>query len=167
MPAWTDETASIDGYCGPSYNSTTKQGENIMGKVSISLFGKTDLGPAAVEIVKFVEQIYKPVGIVRETKAKEKAKTFKQAAKDERKALRDRGRERASTNQVREEINIEATLRKMLPLLNPDAKPTEIDPDWRAHFFDRVKDVSDDDMRTLWAKVVAVSQGGPLKLSLC
>lgn len=39
--------------------------------------------------------------------------------------------------------------------LSPDSKPEEISDDWIEFFFDKVKNVSEDDMKVIWSKILA------------
>ncbi len=51
--------------------------------------------------------------------------------------------------------NLEAIAGKAAEDISPDAKPENMDDDWIAHVFDKCRLVSDPEMQTLWAKVLA------------
>ena len=57
--------------------------------------------------------------------------------------------------------NLEAIAAAAIPYLRADSKPEAIDDDWLANFFDHAKKVSDKDMQTLWAKILAGQINGP------
>jgi hypothetical protein len=57
--------------------------------------------------------------------------------------------------------NLETIAAAAIPHLNVDSKPDKIDDDWLAHFFDHAKKVSDKDMQTLWAKLLAGQINAP------
>jgi hypothetical protein len=76
---------------------------------------------------------------------------------------------RALVRLVREEGkkqgNIEAITAKALPRLTMDAKPEGIEADWIAHFFDRCRLISDEEMQSLWANILAGEANEPGKFS--
>lgn len=39
--------------------------------------------------------------------------------------------------------------------LSPDAKPNEVTSDWINCFFEKVKDISEDDMKEIWGRILA------------
>jgi len=67
--------------------------------------------------------------------------------------------QRALLRMVREEgkrqENIENITAKAIPHLAPDSKPEEVDDDWITHFFERCRLISDVEMQSLWAKMLA------------
>lgn len=57
--------------------------------------------------------------------------------------------------------NLETIAAAAIPHLVAGSKPEEIDDDWLATFFDHAKKVSDKDMQTLWAKILAGQANAP------
>ena len=54
---------------------------------------------------------------------------------------------------------------KAAPHLNEDANPDAMDDDWVANLFDKCRIVSDDEMQSLWARVLATEANTPGTLS--
>lgn len=52
------------------------------------------------------------------------------------------------------EGNLCSIANKALPIIE-DVKNAAVDPDWMIQWLDKAQDVSDDDMQTLWAKILA------------
>lgn len=61
----------------------------------------------------------------------------------------------------RHQENRENITAKAIPHLKPDAKPEEVDPDWYANFFDKTKNVSDEEMQFFWAYLLAEEANKP------
>lgn len=57
--------------------------------------------------------------------------------------------------------NMESIVAKTLPQLDDNAKPDAMDDDWTANFFNKCRIVSDDDMQTLWSRVLAGEASSP------
>ncbi|MGO9633300.1 MAG: DUF2806 domain-containing protein, partial [Steroidobacteraceae bacterium] len=51
--------------------------------------------------------------------------------------------------EAKKQYNIEAITEKALPLLGEGASPQNIEDDWIAHFFDRCRLISDEEMQGL------------------
>jgi hypothetical protein len=52
-----------------------------------------------------------------------------------------------------------------LPQLQEDSRPAEVEDDWLTNFFDKCRLISDDDMQTLWSRVLAGEANSPGKYS--
>src|SRR5262245_9650289 len=110
----------------------------------------------------YIDNVAKTVGTGNGTTyVTERAKTRARAVVIEaqaREEITDRQRRaiaRRRYEDEREQANLEAITRAAIPHLSDQAKPEQIDDDWLADFFDRAKKVSDKDMRTLWAEILA------------
>ena len=62
---------------------------------------------------------------------------------------------------MRHQKNMEDITAKAIPHLNEEAKPDAMEDDWVANFFDKGRIVSDDDMQSLWARVLAGEANTP------
>jgi len=80
-------------------------------------------------------------------------------------ALQDRAVRRFFVEEAKKQYNIETITGKALPLLEDGANPQNIEDDWIAHFFDRCRLVSDEEMQTLWSKVLAGEANRPGRYS--
>ena len=56
---------------------------------------------------------------------------------------------------IKHQVNAEKLIAKTLPQLSQQARPHDINPDWIANLFDKTRNVSDDDMQELWARILA------------
>ena len=71
-------------------------------------------------------------------------------------------RQRVEFQEQKRQANIVATVQDAATELSDKEAPDhEPDPDWTARFFDCVQDVSSEDMRKLWAKVLSGEVQGP------
>tara|TARA_R110002124_G_scaffold80265_2_gene212567 strand:+ start:1116 stop:1994 length:879 start_codon:yes stop_codon:yes gene_type:complete len=130
-----------------------------------SLINLGDLSkPAAVLIEKVsdaVGGIAKPWQIQRVAKAEAKAEIIRAQGRLEISELE----ERALLRMVREEglrqENIENVTARAIPLLTDGSQPEAIDNDWLAHFFDRARLISNEEMQALWSSILAGQANEP------
>ena len=50
---------------------------------------------------------------------------------------------------------------KAIPHLNANANPDNMEDDWIANLFDKCRMVSNDEMQSLWARVLATEANAP------
>ncbi len=72
---------------------------------------------------------------------------------------------RWAAENVRHQMNIENITAKALPYVNENANPENMDNDWIANLFDKCRIVSDPEMQSLWARVLATEANEPGTLS--
>lgn len=101
--------------------------------------------------------IFKPWQIERVAKAKAKAKArlIKVNSEIEADQIRKRAFNRFISEELDKQRNIENITTEALPLLEPEARPDEIEHDWIVNFFDKSRLISDTEMQQLWAKILA------------
>ena len=75
--------------------------------------------------------------------------------------LRQRAAQRRIEEDTRHQKNIEDITAKAVPHLNEEAKPDAMEDDWVANFFDKSRIVSDSEMQSLWARVLAGEANAP------
>jgi len=68
---------------------------------------------------------------------------------------------RFNEEQIQYQRNMEATVAKTLPFLRETAEPNEIDNDWLTYFFDKSRLVSDEQMQSVWARILAGESNQP------
>jgi hypothetical protein len=138
--------------------------ENIMGD-SNSLLNLGDLTkPATVLIEKISDAIggiYKPYQIVRVTKAEVVAEKLRAEAQVEITELQRRAMARFFNEEAMKQNNMEAITSKALPEITEQARPDQIENDWIAHFFDKCRLISDEQMQSLWARILAGQANSP------
>jgi hypothetical protein len=116
-------------------------------------------------VSKGVGGYYKPIGIIREAKAKAEANLILARANAEEQEIAFRAAERLTFMEMRRQKNIDAivdTASKFLPK-SVDEKP--VDDDWMVQFIQQSQDISDAEMQQLWAKILAGEVSKPKTFS--
>ncbi len=114
--------------------------------------------PATVLIEKISEAIggiFKLYQIRRIVKAEAEAEKIRAVAQIEITELQQRAMARFFTEEARKQANMECITRKAIPHINDDARPQELEDDWISNFFDKCRLISDGEMQSLWAKILA------------
>ena len=75
--------------------------------------------------------------------------------------LHQRTVQRRIKEDMRDQKNMEAIIAQAVPDVNEDAQPDSMEDDWIANFFDKCRLVSDSDMQSLWARVLAGEANAP------
>ena len=109
--------------------------------------------------------IYEPRQITRVAKAEAKAGKIKAESEIEITDLLIRAEQRRNEEDARNQRNIESITTKAVPHINEDANPEGVDDDWIANLFSKCRIVSDNEMQSLWARVLATEANSPGSLS--
>jgi hypothetical protein len=120
--------------------------------------------PATVLIEKIsdaVGGIAKPWQIRRVAKAEAEADKIKAISHIEIDELQRRALQRFVVEEAKKQSNIEEITAKALPQVKEEAEPQNIEDDWITNFFDKCRLISDDEMQTLWSKVLAGEANAP------
>jgi hypothetical protein len=120
--------------------------------------------PAVVLIEKISEAvggIAKPWQIRRVASAESKADLIRAQTRIEISELEERALLRMVREEGARQENIENITSKSIPLLNADAKSSEVENDWLVNFFDKGRLISDTDMQQLWASMLAGEANKP------
>lgn len=120
--------------------------------------------PATVLVEKISDAIggiAKPWQIIRVAKAEAVAKRIEAESQIEVSELQRRALRRFLHEEERKQRNIEAITENALPQLKDGANPAGIDDDWIANFFDKCRLVSDSEVQSLWARVLAGEANSP------
>ena len=75
--------------------------------------------------------------------------------------LHQRTVQRRVKEDMRDQRNMEAIIAQAVPDVNEEAKPDAMEDDWIANFFDKCRLVSDSEMQSLWARVLAGEANAP------
>ena len=124
--------------------------------------------PATTLIEKISDAIegwYKPYQIRRIAAAEAKAEIIKAEAQIEMTDLQRRALVRFVAEEAQKQDNIEKITQKAIPQLEGSANPKNIENDWIVNFFDKCRIISDDEMQSLWARVLAGEANSPGKYS--
>ena len=120
--------------------------------------------PATVLIEKISDAVggyFKPYQIKRVAKAEAEAELIKAEAHLHITDLHRRAVNRFIAEEAKKQENVETITEKAIPQLEVNSKPEDMEEDWITNFFDKCRIVSDDEMQTLWAKVLAGEANSP------
>ena len=136
---------------------------------SFSLVDLGDLSKPATVLIERVSDgfggIFKPTQIRRVAKAEAEAAKILAATDIEITDMRQRALQRVVYEEGKRQENIEQITWQAAEQLGDGAKPENLDDDWLANFFDKCRIVSDADMQSLWAKLLAGEATAPGKYS--
>lgn len=117
------------------------------------------LSAPATELIKQVSNavggIAAPWQIRRIAKAEADADLIRAEGGMKVTELQARGIQRLVNEEGKNQANIESITMKAIPHLSADAKPEELNEDLLRYFFDKAKLISDEEMQTVWAKILA------------
>lgn len=105
--------------------------------------------------------VFEPTRIVRKANAEAKAEVIKTKAGIEIRDIEQRAIDRFIHQETRKQENIESITLQAASNLPPDAKVEALDEDWVAHFFKQCDTVSDNEMQTLWARLLSGEATNP------
>lgn len=120
--------------------------------------------PATVLIEKISDAIggvFKPYQIRRLAQAEAEADKIKALARIEIGELPQRALARFVAEEAKKQNNIESITRKAVDDLGEDSRPQDVEDDWISNFFDKCRLISDEEMQSLWAKVLAGEANKP------
>ena len=117
------------------------------------------------KIAKGVGTLYEPRRIKNVAKAEVEAEKIKAASEIEITDLHRRAEQRRIQEEAKHQKSMEDITAKAAPHLNEDANPDAMDDDWVANLFDKCRIVSDGEMQSLWARVLATEANTPGTLS--
>ncbi len=145
-----------------SITSVIKEGmpalEVLAGSKAIALF----LEKISSAIGWYVE----PKQIVRKAKAEAAAGLIKAESAQEEKTIEQRAAARIIYEETKQQQNIESIVLAALPGINEDARPNDVDNDWLAHFFDKSRLISNEDIQKLWSQILAGEVNQPGSFSI-
>ncbi len=120
--------------------------------------------PATVLIEKISDALggyFKPYQIKRVARAKAEAEIIEARGKIKITALQKRALKRFLAEEAKKQDNIEKITQKAIPQLDESSRPEQIEDDWITNFFDKCRIVSDDEMQTLWSRILAGEANNP------
>ncbi|WP_082448066.1 DUF2806 domain-containing protein [Xylophilus sp. Leaf220] len=104
---------------------------------------------------------YEPHQMKRIARAKGEVSLIEFANQQKLSALESRAVNRIVVQESRAQNNIESIASQSLPLVKEDAHPEQLKSDWLSNFFDKAKHISDEQMQSAWAKVLAGEANTP------
>ena len=135
------------------------------GSALVSLGNVGDLSRPATVLVERVSDaiggLAKPWQIKRVAEAEAGAQRIRTESEIELADLRLRAGHRFIAEQTRIQSNIEGIVSRSVPRLNEDATPEKLEDDWIVNFFDKSRNISDEDMQDLWSRILAGEANNP------
>ena len=113
------------------------------------------------KIAKGVGTLYEPRRIKNVAKAEAEAEKIKAVSEIEMMDLHRQAEQRRIEEEAKHQKNMEDIAAKAAPHLNEDANPDAMDDDWIANLFDKCRIVSDDEMQSLWSRLLAGEANAP------
>ncbi len=130
-----------------------------------SLISLGDLAKPADTLIKKVSKavggIFEPYQIKRIAKAEAEAAVIKAQTEIQITELHRRAMRRFIEEEARKQENIESITTQAIPELKADADAGQMEDDWVTNFFDKSRIVSDQEMQTLWARVLSGEANKP------
>ncbi len=99
--------------------------------------------------------IFKPHQIKRIAKAEAAAEKIKTLEKIEISEIEQRALARLVKEEGKKQENIERITAQAAQQLGDKARPEDLDDDWITNFFEKCRTVSDNEMQSLWARILA------------
>ena len=131
-----------------------------------------NLGDLAKPVNTLVEKISDAVGILYEphrirnnAEAEADAAIIKAQAEIEITDLQRRAEHRRIVEDMRDQKHMEDIIEKAIPHVDENAAPENMDNDWITNLFEKCRIVSDEQMQSLWARVLATEANTPGTLS--
>ena len=109
--------------------------------------------------------LYEPTKIKRKAKADADALTTLATAGIEVTDLEHRAMSRLVKEEAKKQENIESVMNKAIPQLEDGAEPNGLNDDWVMHYFDKVKNISDENAQKVWARLLAGEVNRPNSFS--
>jgi len=120
--------------------------------------------PATVLVEKISDAVgglFRPYQIRRVSKAEADAEIIQAQAQIEITDLQRRALTRFVGEEAQKQKNMEDITQKAIPEVGESSNPENVEDDWLTNFFDKCRIVSDDQMQSLWAKVLAGEANAP------
>ena len=131
-----------------------------------------NLGDLAKPVNTLIEKIsdavgirYEPHRIRNNAEAEADAAITKAQSEIEITDLERRAAQRRIEEDTRHQKHIEDITNKAIPHVDENASPENMDDDWIANLFEKCRIVSDEEMQSLWARVLATEANTPGTLS--
>jgi len=112
-----------------------------------------------------IEGYAKPFQIRRVAKADAYVAKLQAATRIKTTDIERRAMKRLFAEEAQKQLNIEQITAKAFPYLKVDSKPQDVENDWIINFFDKCRLISDDQMQSLWAKILAGEANAPGRFS--
>lgn len=130
-----------------------------------SLISFGDLTKPATVLIEKVSNaigvIFEPNRIIRAAKAQSEAEIIRANTSLEISEIQQRGIDRFIQQEGRKQENIESIVSQSIEFISESAKVEDLDEDWIVNFFNNCDIVSDNELQTLWARLLAGEASKP------
>jgi uncharacterized repeat protein (TIGR03899 family) len=127
--------------------------------LNLSVIDLKALEKPAIKLIETIRDavgiVFEPKRIVRRAKAEAEADIIRAEAKVLAEGVAARARRRIEWLENRRQENIEAVSELAMKFLPETVSTGPVDPDWTVRFFDYCQDVSNEQMQSLWAKLLS------------
>jgi len=134
--------------------SLTVVGTQVNVPISGDGFAKA-VGKLTGFLGKVAGTVLDPVKLVLMAKAEDVAKTIDVKGELARRDLIQRAEDRVAAVEVTRQQNLETVVSQLPRLIRGPVSDSPVDPDWGAQFRNYAQDVSDREMQSLWANILA------------
>jgi len=132
---------------------------------STSLVNLGELSKPANTLIEKVSSaiggVFEPWQIKRVAKAEAEASLIKAKSEIEITDLHRRAMHRFVEEEANRQENMEEITKKSIPHLGAESNPEKMEDDWVTNFFDKSRIVSDEEMQSIWAQVLAGEANAP------
>jgi uncharacterized repeat protein (TIGR03899 family) len=146
------------------------EGINRMTDKSVSLVNLDGLSEPLAKLVEAIRSgcgvLYEPTQIRRRAKADADASLIKMKADLAIRDLAARAEERVKAKELRRQQNIESIVEQAAHFLPETVSSEKVDPDWIVQFFQFSQDIGNEELQSLWAKLLAGEVAQPGSYSL-
>lgn len=127
-----------------------------MSMIDLSFSGLSKPGEKLVEkVCNAIGVLYEPTKIRRKAKAEADAKRTELVSNLELEGIERRAAERFLRRETKRQENIESITIQAAKNLSDEDSVNDIDEDWIESFFKECEDINDEQMQTLWAKILS------------
>lgn len=127
-----------------------------MSLIDLSLSGLSKPGTKLIEKVSnAIGVLYEPTRIIKKAKAEAEAKRTELISKLELEGIEKRAVERFLKRETKRQENIENITIQAAQNLSETDNVSDIDEDWIEAFFRECEDINDEQMQTLWGKILS------------
>ena len=158
MPDEIQSSDSTDSHDLPAPRASSGTGFDAVGLGEISKVGR--------DLIRIFGRLWaEPRAIRALAHARADANRIETLSKTqveiERRVMLERATIRMANTAIKSQENIELAVKNAVPLLEDKAKPENIDSDWQEAFMRHAGEVSDEEMRVLWSKILAGEANSP------
>lgn len=134
-----------------------------------SIINLGDLSKPANTLIEKISDaiggIFRSHQIRRVAQAEAEADKIRAISQIEISDLKYRALQRFLMEEAKKQNNIESITQKALPSVIDSAQPEQMNDDWITNFFDRCRLISDNQMQSIWSKILAGEANAPGKYS--